>query len=185
VRDSFLRDRWLGATERVSVSSSGVQGDSHSDGCVVSHDGRYAFFNSMATNLAQANGFASWQTYRHDRRTGLTECVSVNSSGIAGNGGGDFDPVISADGRYVAFDTTSTNLDSCHAFFWNVFLHDCALGTTERISIGPAGHPVRGNSFKPSISETGRYVSFFSYSRAIAPPDTNEVPDVFVWDRGF
>src|SRR6185369_5100887 len=107
--DVFVHDRTTGQTERVSVDSSGGQANSWSFNGQISADGRYVVFTSYATNLVStgANGYA--QVYVHDRVTGATELVSVDSAGNTGNkNSGDegsyISPLaISADGRYVAF----------------------------------------------------------------------------------
>jgi Tol biopolymer transport system component len=184
VRDAFLRDRWLGTTERVSIGSTGEEGNSHSDACVVSSDGRFAFFESMATNFVPGTQGA-WQIYRHDRRTGLTECVSTNAAGLPCNGGTDFGPTISEDGRFLVFDDNASDLVGNSRRYWAIFLKDLALGTTIRISVDAQGTSGGGDSFWPAISRTGRYVSFVSDAQRLVPGDTNGAMDAFVWDRGY
>src|SRR5207249_4673670 len=106
------------ATERVSVASGGAQGNAASGwsfvgtGPAISADGRYVAFDSLASNLVggDTNGFAD--IFVHDRLSGATERVSVDSSGAQGNGssGYFYRPSISADGRYVAFPSLASNL---------------------------------------------------------------------------
>ena len=98
-----------GTTERVSVDSAGVQGNSGSYDSATSADGRYVAFTSSASNLVagDTNGFED--VFVRDRATGTTERVSVDSAGVQGNGN-SYVPAISADGRYVAFFSSASNL---------------------------------------------------------------------------
>ncbi len=93
-------------------------------------------------------------------------------------------PAISADGRYVAFESEAANLVPGDTNgFTDVFVHDRQAGTTERVSLGPKG--LQGNhiSTHPSISADGRYVAFASHATTLVPGDTNGRQDVFVHDR--
>ncbi|MEW5852343.1 MAG: hypothetical protein AB2A00_26365 [Myxococcota bacterium] len=97
---------------------------------------------------------------------------------------GDSDhPVISADGRYVAFSSAATNLvpsDINGAV--DVFLHDRVLGTTSRVSAGEGGVEANGSSNQPAISADGRYVAFSSAATNLVPDDDNGVADIFIKD---
>ncbi len=180
--DVFVRDRLLGTTERVSVASSGAQGDWHSTLPVISADGRYVAFRSSATNLVPGvNG--PGQLYVHDRQSGTTEKVSVSSSGVQGDSGSLLQS-ISADGRFVTFSSSSTNLvvgDTNGS--WDAFVRDRQNGTTERVSLGSGGVQGRDDSFAGGISTDGRFVAFSSFSSDLVAGDTNGMFDVFVRDR--
>ena len=76
----------------------------------------------------------------HDRQTGSTTRVSVDSAGGQGNDESLYDPALSADGRYVAFYSTASNLvlgDTNGA--WDIFVHDRQTGSTMRVSVDSAG----------------------------------------------
>src|ERR1051326_8609638 len=98
-------------TTRVSVDSGGTQGNNNSGqfagsgGTSISADGRYVAFASGATNLVVGDTNGSYDIFVRDRQSGTTERVSVDSAGMQANNnsGVDFGPSISADGRYVAF----------------------------------------------------------------------------------
>jgi Tol biopolymer transport system component len=187
-RDVFVHDRQSGATERVSVDSSGVQGNSSSglvSGVSISGDGRYVAFVSDATNFVPGDTNGDWDVFVHDRQSGATERVSVDSSGAQGDAGSGYDGIsISADGRYVAFASTATNLVPGDTNGdWDVFVHDRQSGRTERVSVATGGAQGSGRSFYPSISVDGRYVSFESYDPSLVPADTNNASDVFMVDR--
>ncbi len=181
--DVFVHDRQSGSTERVSVSSSGTQGNGGSGNPSITPDGRYVTFQSVANNLVvgDTNGMAD--VFVHDRQNALTERVSVDSGGAQGNGF-SFSPSISADGRYVAFESEATNLvggDTNGSE--DIFVHDRQSGTTERVSVKSSGAQANGWSYRPSISADGRYVTFEATASNLVGADTNHVQDIFVRDR--
>jgi Tol biopolymer transport system component len=181
--DIFVRDMLAGSTERVSVDSSGVQGDGDSTTPSISSDGRFVAFTSVATNLVPGDVNAHADVFVHDRHTGVTVLASVDTSGVQANAD-CLDPSISSDGRFVAFHSTATNLvagDTNNAD--DVFVRDLLLGTTERASAGTGGQ-ANGASDKPAISADGRFVSFRSFASDLVSGDTNGTFDVFERDRG-
>ena len=110
VRDVFVRDRQTGTTRRVSVGSGGAQGNGHQlGGPAISADGRFVAFGSCATNLVPGDTNGCSDVFVRDRQTGTTQRVSVGPGGAQGNGF-SVDPAISADGRFVAFESRATNL---------------------------------------------------------------------------
>src|SRR5437867_824550 len=172
-----------GTTERVSVDSAGTQGNSFSLDPSISADGRFVAFSSLATNLVPGDTNGAFDVFVHDRLTGTTERVSVDSAGTQGHGNSS-EPSISADGRFVAFSSVATNRvpgDTNAAF--DVFVHDRLTGTTERVSVASAGTQGNGSSLDPSISADGRFVAFSSVATNLVPGDTNGKEDVFVHDR--
>ena len=111
VRDVFVRDTVAGATARVSVDSAGAQalgGDSITS--AISADGRHVAFDSFATSLVADDINAKSDVFVHDRMTGATTRVSLDSAGAQALGGDSFTSAISADGRYVAFESEATTL---------------------------------------------------------------------------
>jgi len=184
--DVYLRDRWTGVLERISVSSNEVQGDDYSYGPALSADVRYAVFSSYSGNLVPGDTNGPYPTghdvFVRDRQLGTTERVSVDSLGAQGNGE-SWGLSISADGRYLAFRSTSSNLvagDTNSAA--DIFLRDRRLGTTQRVSLDSSGAEGNGDSEGAAISADGRYVSFYSAATNLVPGDTNGVADVFVRD---
>ena len=172
--DVFVRDRLLGTTERVSVDSAGVQGDGESRSPRLSASGRYVVFESWANNLVGASTPGTWDVFLHDRRHGTTELVSLDSNGTPANVN-CFDPSISADGRTVAFWSSSANLVPGDTNGWpDVFVRDRQLGVTERVSLDSAGAQGNRDSWYASISADGRYVAFFATATNLVPGDTND-----------
>jgi len=159
--DVFVHDRQTGQTTRVSVASDGTQANNLSAHPSISADGRYVAFVSFANNLVSGDtGYVD--VFVHDRQTGQTTRVSVATGGGQANGN-SYDPSISADGRYVAFESDATNLVSGDTNFSpDVFVHDRQTGQTTRVSVASDGTQANGPSGKPSISADGRYVAFMS-----------------------
>ncbi len=183
--DVFVRDRAVDATERVSVSSRGRQGNEDSQRPDVDGDGRLVVFDSGATNLApgaDANG--GLDVFIHDRGTGRTTLVSEALEGDTGNAQ-SFQPAISRDGRYVAFTSDATDLTPGPVSGGrDIFVRDLETGRTRVVSrAAPDDHPVGGGSNSPSISAHGEYVAFATFASDAVPGDTNAGFDVFVRDR--
>jgi Tol biopolymer transport system component len=183
--DVFVRDRVTGAITRVSVHTSGAQGNDLSAYPAMSRDGWYIAFESQASNLVDGdtNGFQVSDIFLHDRHTAITELVSVSSSGIQGDSFSR-DATISSDGRYVAFASGARNLaDGDTNFRTDIFVRDLEAGTTERASMSSTGGQGNSDSAGPSLSSNGRYVAFYSLASNLADGDSNGVADVFVRDR--
>jgi Tol biopolymer transport system component len=181
--DVFVRDRDARTTTRASTTSSGGEVDSDSASPSISADGRYVAFASFATNLVPGDTNLDWDVFVKDRLTGQTTLVSVDSSGVQGNGA-SAGPSISADGRFVAFWSRATNLvpgDTNGAT--DDFVRDLAAGTTTRVSLDATGAEATADSGVCSISGDGRYVAFQSLAPLVTS-DANEAWDVYVRDLG-
>ncbi len=181
--DIFVHDRQTGTTSRVSVDSSGSEGNGRSSFPSISSDGRFVAFDSHASNLVSGDNNSSQDIFVHDRQTGTTSRVSVGSSGSEGNGGSSF-PSISGDGRFVAFFSLASNLvsgDTNGTF--DGFVHDRQTGTTSRVSVDSSGSEGNSSSFAASISNDGRFITFYSTASNLVSGDTNGTFDVFVHDR--
>jgi hypothetical protein len=181
--DIFVRDRQAGTTERVSVDSGGGQSNGDSFYPSISSDGRYVAFHSSANNLVFSDANNASDIFVHDRQIGTTELVSVDSNELQGNGGSLY-PSISADGRYVAFQSSATNLvpgDTNMSV--DVFVRDRQNGTTERVSVDSTAAQANASSYAPSISADGNFVAFHSLATNLVTIDTNLSSDVFVRDR--
>jgi Tol biopolymer transport system component len=176
VQDIFVRDLQLGLTERVSVDSLGVQGNAGSGESFgptvtssISADGRYVAFNSRADNLVAADTNGVMDVFVHDRTTGATIRVSVDSLG--GQSDGDsIDPHLTADGHEVFFSSFATNLVASDVNgVQDVFAHDMGTGITSLVSLATNGSPGVDDSWEPSPSADGRWVAFHSYGPGLVP----------------
>lgn len=180
--DIFVHDRRSGITTRVSVDSSGVQGNSTSDHGSISGDGRFVAYHSSATNLVTGDSNGVIDCFTHDTASGFTTRTSEGTLGEAGIHHSK-DPVISADGRYVAFESFSSNFIPGDTISGDIFVKDRWTGLIERVSKHSNGYPTSDDCYDAAISNDGRYVTFWTLSGYLLPNDTNNKRDVFVHDR--
>jgi Tol biopolymer transport system component len=182
--DIFVRDRLLGKTERVSVSATGQQANWSCWTPAISADGRFVAFGSAASLTPDKHNGAA-DVFVHDRQTGKTERVSVSATGGDPNDdSGDDPPAISADGRFVAFDSWANNLVPGDTNGWeDVFVRDRQTGKMERVSVSSAGTQGNFPSFRPVISADGSVVAYVSAASTLVPGNTSDATDVFLRDR--
>ena len=120
---------------------------------------------------------------------GVIERVSVDSAGVQGNDR-RFQPSLSADGRFVAFQSIANNLVVGDTnSFDDIFIRDTCVGapagctpSTIRVSVDSAGTQANGGSVRPAISAVGRFVAFESFASNLVMGDTSVFEDVFVRD---
>jgi len=185
INDIFVRDRTSGTTERVSVSSAGAQGENGGPGFPsISANGRFVSFNGY--NWPGDPIPPGARIYVRDRTAGTTEQVSLSSGGAQADGYSN-ESAISADGRYVAFGSSGTNLVPGDTNgVEDIFVRDRKTGTTARVSVSSAGAQATGASAypaHPAISANGRFVAFKSAATDLVAGDTNGADDVFWHDR--
>jgi Tol biopolymer transport system component len=183
--DLFVHDRVTSVTEAVSVDSNGNFGDLGAGGLyypsTISSDGRLIAFYSPSTNLVPNDTNGVLDAFVRDRVAGTTTRVSMSSMGQEGNADSG-QPSISSDGRYVAFTSYASNLvPNDTNGFSDVFVRELSTGKTTLISRGVA--PADGSSYSPMISPNGRYVAYASDADNLVPNDTNQVLDIFLYDR--
>jgi PKD repeat protein len=184
LQDVFVKDRETDVTERVSVSTAGLQANGASGGPAISADGRFVAFNSSASNLVPSDFNGATDVFVRDRLEGTTERISVavdggSANGASTNGG------ITPDGRFVVFTSTASNLvpgDTNGR--QDVFVRDRSTGTTERVNLTHTGQQAMTiHAYSASISDDGRFVAFLA-------PHTSELVEnhgigmqVYVRDR--
>ena len=180
--DIFVRDVTLGTTTRVSVDSTGAQGNASSDWPSISADGRFVVFYSAASNLVAGDTNDVQDIFLRDRQFGTTIRVSFDSAGAQGNDA-SYSPSLSADGRFVAFESRASNLVTGDTnASRDIFVRDLTLSTTTRVSVTSVGAQGNGLSYAPSLSADGRFVAFRSEASTLVAGDTNGRPDIFVRD---
>ena len=182
--DCFVRDLKTHRTQRVSVSSSGAQGSGACLQPAVSANGRYVAFVDSSRLVPAASG-GVLELFVRDLKTHQTRLVSISSAGAIANNA-SFRPSISADGRWVAFESFASNLVAGDTNgTTDVFLHDSTTGRTQRLSVTSAGAQANGPSYagvQPSISLNGRYVVFYTDATNLVAGDTNASFDVMIRD---
>lgn len=179
--DAFVRDRLLGTTERVSIAANGAQGDQPSAASAISADGRYVVFTSLATNLVPGQLYTDWNVFVKDRVTGSVTLASVDTSGTQQHGnstGGS----ISADGRYVAFQSTAELTWGIVNNSSNIFVRDLWAARTELVDVTWFGISGDSGSDLHAISADGRWVAFQSYADDLIPNAANIGPHIFLRD---
>ena len=185
-QDVFVRDRQSGSTTLVSVNKDGTDsGNNFSGYPVISADGRFVAFGSYADNLGTADTDGALDVFVRDLRSGSTSLVSVNNEGTDSGNGWSYNALISADGRFVAFDSGADNLvavEDCNSTN-DVFVRDLQSGTTTLVSVNKDG-TCSGNDYSSvsAISANGRFVVFGSDADNLVTADTNGRKDVFVRD---
>lgn len=150
----------------------------------VSGDGQTVVFASKANNLApgDTNGAVS-DIFARDLAANTTELLSVTPQGVSGNGP-SFSPVVSSNGRFVAFVSGASNLvtnDTNDAP--DIFLRDRVAAVTTLISIARNGAGSgSGPSDSPILTPDGRFVGFQSWATNLVQRDVNGLPDLFLRD---
>jgi uncharacterized repeat protein (TIGR01451 family) len=158
-------------------NDSSVVGDHLGDYGDMTPDGRFVAFASAASNLVPGDTNGVGDVFVRDRRTGVTERVSVGPRGVQGDGDSNFfgiatAPAISDDARYVAFKSDASNLvKGDRNQLTDVFVRDRAAGTTERISGDGGGD-------NPGISPDGNFVAFETFDF-----DGDFAQDIYLRDR--
>lgn len=181
VRDVFLRDRAAGTTIIVSVSSLGVIANAEASRPGISEDGKFVVYRSIADNLVPGDTNLAEDVFRYQVATGTTICVSLTSSGVAGNGDSS-EPAINKDGSLVAFRSIADNLAPGDVNLnEDVFLRNVNTGVTTLISQSLAGVVGDAGSTNPSISGVGDLIAFESSASNLVANDTNLVQDVFLF----
>ena len=208
IADIFVRDLQTATTTLVSVNLNGTSSSNFgilfvgADQARISNDGRFVLFTSDALDLAANDSNDSIDLFVRDLRAGTTTVVSVNRAGVAsGNrtrltSGGffNFDPEISADGRYIAFVSYAPNMTADDTVCFDgpcdglnslpdIFVRDIVAGTTTLVDVNRAGTGGgEVGATDPSLSADGRRIAFRSASRDLVANDTTPQFDIYVRD---
>jgi Tol biopolymer transport system component len=181
--NAYIRNRPMHVTSQADVGPDRAPPDGGTCcGVALSADGRFIAFSSYATNLVPGDTNAEMDLFVHNRKTGETRRASVGPGGAQSDSFSGF-PALSADGRFVAFESLATNLvpgDTNGVF--DVFVHDRRTGAVRRVSVSTSG--AQGNASSqtnaPAISAEGRIIAFSSGASNLVPGDTNGEFDIFV-----
>ena len=169
--------------DNVVVSLTDTEGSSNGasgPGVSMSASGRYVAFESRAANLSDTDNNGVVNIFVRDIETGTTTLVSRKA--WLGANDSSANPAISADGRFVAFESDADNLsDDDDNSVRNVFIHDTSAGTTELVSrgTGVGGAAGDADSGKPAVSGGGEVVAFESMATNLSADDDDAVKDIF------
>jgi Tol biopolymer transport system component len=178
VRDLFVKDLATGIIVRASLRADGTQDTTANEffgiDSALSADGRFiAFAIGGALLPSDGNGFGQTDIYVRDLRSGALDLVTSTSEDIQG----DFrsaGPAISADGRYVAFSSQSSNFPGNTGTTPQLYVKDRLTRRLLHASSDAAGVVGNRASFEPALSVDGRYVAFTSQARNFFLPDNND-----------
>ncbi len=187
----FVRDLQTGATVLASVNRAGT--DCGNGGSVlpsISADGRFVAFLSHASNLVANDTNGQQDVFVRDLQTGTTVQASINHAGTNGGNGVTGTPLLSANGRFVAFASQASDLVATDTNgTWDIFVRDLQMAKTTLVSVnwagtnsgnGRSGNVPVGTDF--AVSPDGRFVAFFSAASDLVATDTNGADDVFMRD---
>lgn len=185
----FIRDTQTLSTTLASVGTGGLlpNGQCLSYGTfdldrTLSSDGRYMVMSCDSSNFMMGDTAGSYDLFWRDLVMNVTLPVNVTPMGTHSSGGAAW-PRISSDGRYVTFQSPSTDLVAGHTGArTDIFLRDMMSGVTVLASPSASGGITNQDSYYPTVSADGRYVAFSSAASNLVAGDTNAVQDIFVRD---
>lgn len=179
----FLRDRELGTTVRAGLNGVGLEPDASLVGRAISTDGRWAVFESYATDIVFGDTNGDQDVFLRDNLVGVNQRLSVSSAGAQANGYSG-SACGTPDGKLVVFGSRATNLDAVGDTdtFVDVFVRDIGPATTSRLGLLPSALP-NGDCVPLDVSSDARYVLFESRATNLDPADTQPQYDVYLHDR--
>ncbi len=178
--DIFRVDLQSFDVERVSVSATGTQGDlGAAPEYALSPDGRYVVFASDSTNLVGGDTNGARDIFVRDMDTNTTRLISVSNQGVRANGD-SYDPSISANGRYIGFNTIANNLfpEDTNGV-GDAVVVDRSTRIVRQVSESYDGSEEDADTGTPQFSEDGLSVTFFSDATNLVISDTNGFRDIF------
>jgi Tol biopolymer transport system component len=181
--DIFVRDLRAGTTERVNLSSTGAQLIGRTgEGFSLSGDGRFIAFSTVAYGVMPDESSYPSSVYLRDRLTGQLERISRGPGGTAIDG---WYASMSADGRYVAFQSTGRSTPTGSSVTAaGVRVYDRVPGASTLVSVSSSGAPANQQIRDFSISADGRFVGFSTTADNLVPVDLGNLrEDVFLHDR--
>lgn len=180
--DVFLRNLTLVTTQRVSLTNAGAQANDCSQNPALSADGNVIAFESWATNLTTPAPNGNLHIFVRNLTGATTTQVTKTSGGVQANND-SWDPAVSSDGRYVAYESRATNLGTTDTNgARDIYLTDTSTGAITRVSVGAAAAEGDGASRHAGLSSDGRWVVFESDATNFVANDTNGTTDVFLHD---
>jgi|GEM_PF-2746661 len=187
--DIFIRDRKIGETRMISISSNGSPANNDSSGIWISPSGEIINgYDKFSVSLQTIQGDGTFGEYElgevaiNNFETNTSEIISKNPQGIYANRD-SVSPAISKDGRFVVFASEANNLvEDDTNLAWDIFLWDSQTRIIQRIIMGKDGIQPNGHSLSTDISVDGKYIVFSSTASNLIDQDSNAVRDVFIYN---
>jgi putative cell wall-binding protein/Tol biopolymer transport system component len=180
----YLRDTVADTTQLIS-HVDGVPGNDDSVSPSISADGSAIAYVSTSTNLVAAARSGIPQILIWSRASNSSQLASVSNDvvPVSGNGMSD-DPVLSGDGRSVAFTSSAGNLTSVPSSgAVQVYLRDLVGASTTMVSVNPfTGAGAMSGGSSPSISQDATTVAFATVDR-LTDSSTHGVSQIYLWSR--
>ena len=175
-------------TSRLSTGFLGDETNNGSGNPRISADGNYVVFRSDATNLVPDDTNQKPDIFITQISTGSTRRVNVandgsQTTGVSPTAGVDYGFAVSANGRYVVFSTTAKIDPADTNNLQDIYVRDTVANTTTLITKGIGGAQTNSGSYAPTLSADGRYLAFESVASNLYSGDTNNAPDIFLYDR--
>ncbi|MFT7671488.1 MAG: Tol biopolymer transport system component [Planctomycetota bacterium] len=187
LRDAFLYDRINNRVRRISLSSSGVEGNGNTGvrgerrGIDISDDGMLVVYSSQANNLVSGDTNLTSDIFMYTHVGQTTTRLNMNG-GVQSNGSSQ-NPAISGDGSVVAYMTGATNQGTVDTNgLADIYYLDVLTLAAQRASVSSLGAESNGTGLSPAINRTGSVIAFESNSTNLVPGDTLGHFDVFVRD---
>ena len=182
LKDIFVYDRIEKTTKRINLAANGNQANGSSDLGDISDDGRYISYTSDASNLVPDDSNGQSDIFVYDLTTNSTQRINLANNGTQANGDSSSSS-LSSDGRYIAYESTASNLVTNDTNGQSdIFVYDLLESTTERVDVNSDGIQSNGDSSAASISDDGRYVAFLSEANNLVS-DNNAQFNIFLRDR--
>jgi Tol biopolymer transport system component len=183
-QDIFLRDIDTQSTRRVSIGAKVLNNaqalGQASDSPSVSDDGRFVAFRSLAGNLHPDDDGSQNDIFLFDTQESDIIICSQHTFGTQAGNSCSL-PVITADGRYIVFESGATSLvNGDNNSRTDIFRHDRTTRETVRLSVGTYGSELNGVSVRPTVSADGQYVAFVTDATNAAEDDTNGAVDIYL-----
>ena len=182
-RDIFVYDRVNQTTELVSITTDGVQANGLNLFSAINANGNIVAFESIADNLVTGDTNGQQDIFVRDRANQITRRIQIGLNGAQANAGSHLGSV-SANGRYISFSSTASNLvpnDTNGKS--DIFVYDRVNQTTELVSMGLNNAVANDDSTSGFISGDGSFVVYESKANNLVANDNNGASDVFVYDR--
>ena len=179
-RDVFLYDIALDEMKRINRSPAGQSANQYSQYPVISANGRYIAYQSLASNLGPSDTNGMLDIYVYDRVAGTTELGSVRSDGSQAAGDA-YDASLSGDGRYLSFHTSNAYDEGDTGGLPDVYVRDRVAGVTKRISTAHTGGSPNGESVRATLAADGLSIAFESKATdLLETADGDTFYDIFV-----